>query len=220
MIGKRRPETPLPRVRTWRPLAPGYHLKKRAIDLTVCLLAAPVAVPVLLVCAGLVRLSGKGPILFVQPRTGFGGRRFNMIKFRTMVQDAAAMKAELAAGNHMGGPDFKLVNDPRITRIGALLRKTSLDEAPQLWNVLRGEMSLVGPRPTSFEASTYDLWHTERLEVLPGLTGLWQIGGRAEIDFDDRARLDIAYVRNRSVALDLLILLRTIPAVLFQRGAY
>jgi lipopolysaccharide/colanic/teichoic acid biosynthesis glycosyltransferase len=220
LIGKRRPAAPLPRVRTWRPLAPGYHLKKRVIDLTICALAAPFALPVLIVCAALVKLTSRGPVLFIQPRTGFGGRRFNMVKFRTMVPGAANMKKGLAAGNHMGGPDFKIVNDPRVTRIGALLRKTSLDEAPQIWNVLRGDMSLVGPRPTSFEASTYDLWHTERLEVLPGLTGLWQIGGRAEVDFDDRARLDIAYVRNRSVALDLSILIRTIPAVLLQRGAY
>ena len=120
----------------------------------------------------------------------------------------------------MGGPDFKLADDPRVTRVGDFLRRTSLDEAPQIWNIIRGDMSLVGPRPTSFPAQTYDLWHTERLEVVPGLTGLWQIGGRGEIDFDDRVRLDIAYVRNRSLRLDLSILIRTLPAVLSQRGAY
>jgi lipopolysaccharide/colanic/teichoic acid biosynthesis glycosyltransferase len=130
------------------------------------------------------------------------------------------MKEGLGSANLMGGPDFKLADDPRVTRLGVFLRKTSLDEAPQLWNILRGDMSLVGPRPTSFPANTYDLWHTERLEVVPGLTGLWQVAGRGEIDFDDRVRLDITYVRNRSLSLDLSILLRTIPAVLSQRGAY
>ena len=198
----------------------GYPGKKRLLDLTICLLALPVALPILALCALAVRLTSRGPIFFVQDRTGFCGRRFRMVKFRTMVEGAADMKAELQAQNVMNGPDFKLANDPRVTPVGRLLRKTSLDEAPQLWNILRGEMSLVGPRPTSFAADQYDLWHTERLEVVPGLTGLWQVRGRADIDFDDRVRLDIAYVRNRSMALDVSILLRTIPAVLSQRGAF
>ena len=197
-----------------------YSAKKRALDLAVCLVFLPIALPILLVCALLVKLTSKGPVLFVQQRTGLGGNRFKIMKFRTMVPGAAKMKEGLESENLMGGPDFKLANDPRVTRVGTFLRKTSLDEAPQLWNILRGDMSLVGPRPTSFSAQTYDLWHTERLEVMPGLTGLWQIAGRGEIDFDDRVRLDIAYVRNRSLHLDLSILLRTIPAVLSQRGAY
>jgi len=167
-----------------------------------------------------LRLSSRGPIFFIQQRTGWGGRRFKMVKFRTMVDGAASLKADLQSENVMGGPDFKVANDPRVTPVGPILRKTSLDEAPQIWNILRGEMSLVGPRPTSFEASTYELWHTERLEVVPGLTGLWQVRGRGDIDFDERVRLDIAYVRNRSMALDFSILLRTIPAVLSQRGAF
>jgi len=198
----------------------GYSAKKRALDLAVCLILLPVALPILLACALLVKLTSKGPVLFVQERTGLGGNRFKILKFRTMVPNATNMKKGLESENLMGGPDFKLANDPRVTRVGIFLRKTSLDEAPQLWNILRGDMSLVGPRPTSFSAQTYDLWHTERLEVMPGLTGLWQIAGRGEIDFDDRVRLDIAYVRNRSLPLDLSILLRTIPAVLSQRGAY
>lgn len=197
-----------------------YSAKKRVLDLAVCLVLLPIALPILLVCTLLVKLTSKGPVLFVQERTGLGGNRFKILKFRTMVPDAANMKKGLESENLMGGPDFKLANDPRVTRMGTFLRKTSLDEAPQLWNILRGDMSLVGPRPTSFSAQTYDLWHTERLEVIPGLTGLWQIAGRGEIDFDDRVRLDIAYVRNRSLPLDLSILLRTIPAVLSQRGAY
>jgi lipopolysaccharide/colanic/teichoic acid biosynthesis glycosyltransferase len=180
----------------------------------------PVALPLFVACSLVVKLSGPGPLFFVQDRTGIGGRRFRMYKFRTMVPDAARMKAEIRAQLGLTGPDFKLANDPRVTRFGHLLRRTSLDELPQLWNILRGDMSLVGPRPTSFEAGTYDLWHTERLEVVPGLTGLWQIARRGDIDFDDRVRLDIAYVRNRSFLLDLTILIRTIPAVLFQRGAY
>ena len=130
------------------------------------------------------------------------------------------MKDQLADANVMGGPDFKVANDPRVTPVGRFLRNMSLDEATQNWNVLRGEMSLVGPRPTSFSAKAYELWHTERLDAVPGLTGLWQVRGRGDIDFDDRVRLDIAYVRNRSMALDISILLRTIPAVISQRGAF
>ena len=201
-------------------MRPGYDTKKRLIDLTLCALAAPVAIPVLAVCALLVKLTSRGPVFFVQERTGLGGRRFPMVKFRTMVEGAAEMKDDLRAAKALDGPDFKVVDDPRVTWVGVFLRKTSLDEAPQLWNILRGDMSLVGPRPTSFTPETYDLWHTERLEAMPGLTGLWQVHGRGEIDFDERVRLDIAYVRNQSIALDLAILARTIPAVLLQRGAY
>lgn len=197
-----------------------YRALKRGLDLVLCVMMLPVAIPVLAICAALVKLTSQGPVFFVQERTGRAGHRFKMLKFRTMVPGAAGMKAELADRNIMGGPDFKIADDPRVTRIGHLLRKTSLDEAPQIWNILRGDMSLVGPRPTSFEANTYDLWHTERLEVTPGLTGLWQIAGRGEIDFDDRVRLDIAYVRHRSLPLDISILLRTIPAVLSRRGAF
>ncbi|MCA9503580.1 MAG: sugar transferase [Spirochaetaceae bacterium] len=199
---------------------PHYAAKKRALDLAICLAALPFALPVLLVCAALVKLTSEGPVFFVQERTGQGGRRFRMLKFRTMVKDAPALRARLAEQLAHEGPDFKLVDDPRMTPIGRVLRKTSLDESPQLWNVLCGDMSLVGPRPTSFAADRYDLWHTERLEVPPGLTGLWQVEARGDIDFDERVRRDIAYVRNRSLALDLSILLRTIPAVLLQRGAY
>lgn len=199
---------------------PGYPYKKRALDLALCTLALPVALPILALCALAVKLTSRGPVFFVQERTGWRGRRFRMVKFRTMVVGAADMKAQLADRNRMGGPDFKIENDPRVTAVGRILRKTSLDEAPQLWNILKGDMSLVGPRPTSFSADTYELWHTERLEALPGLTGLWQVRGRGLVAFDDRVRLDIAYVRNRSIALDISILLSTIPAVLFQRGAY
>ena len=143
-----------------------------------------------------------------------------MFKFRTMVQNATQLRSQLVGDAASNGPDFKMLNDPRVTRVGTFLRKTSLDELPQLWNVIRGDMSLVGPRPTSFGSETYALWQTERLEVKPGLTGLWQIEKRGDLDFDERVRLDIAYLRNRSLRLDLWILLRTVPAVLEQRGAY
>jgi lipopolysaccharide/colanic/teichoic acid biosynthesis glycosyltransferase len=136
-----------------------------------------------------------------------------------MVPNAEALKEKYAHLNELQWPDFKITNDPRITKVGKILRKTSLDELPQLINVLKGEMSLVGPRPTSFGAETYKLWHTERLDVMPGLTGLWQIIGRASLEFDDRLRLDIAYIDRRCLWLDILILFKTITAVFKQRGA-
>ncbi|RME90543.1 MAG: sugar transferase [Anaerolineae bacterium] len=153
-------------------------------------------------------------------RTGKGGRRFPMYKFRTMVPNAEELKAKYAHLNELQWPDFKITNDPRVTRVGRFLRKTSLDELPQLINILRGEMSLVGPRPTSFGPETYKLWHTERLDVLPGLTGLWQVCGRAQLEFDERLRLDIAYMERASLWLDINILCRTVLAVFEQRGAH
>jgi lipopolysaccharide/colanic/teichoic acid biosynthesis glycosyltransferase len=142
-----------------------------------------------------------------------------MFKVRTMVHNAAELKEKYAHLNELSWPDFKITNDPRVTRVGRFLRKTSLDELPQVFNVLLGDMSLVGPRPTSFAADTYSLWHTARLEVKPGLTGLWQISGRYQLDFDERLRLDIAYIRHRCLALDLYILFRTVGAVFSGRGA-
>jgi lipopolysaccharide/colanic/teichoic acid biosynthesis glycosyltransferase len=208
-------QRPAPRL-----LRPGYERAKRAFDLVVCMLLLPAALALVALCSLAVLACDGRPIFFFQHRTGRGGRRFRMYKFRTMVANAAELKAELAALNRLSGPDFKIANDPRITKLGALLRKTSLDEVPQLLNVLRGEMSLVGPRPTSFEASTYDLWHTERLEVAPGITGLWQVSGRSDVDFDDRVRLDIEYLERRSFGFDLWILFRTVAALVQQRGAY
>jgi lipopolysaccharide/colanic/teichoic acid biosynthesis glycosyltransferase len=137
-----------------------------------------------------------------------------------MLVNAEQIKQELEHLNELTFPDFKISNDPRMTRVGRLLRKTSLDELPQIFNVLKGDMSLVGPRPTSFAAQTYSLWQTERLEVLPGITGLWQVNGRSDLDFDERARLDIQYIESRSYWLDVLILLRTPLAVFVGRGAY
>lgn len=198
-----------------------YFIAKRIMDLSLVWLSAPFWLPLIGIIALLIRITSPGaPVIFKQLRTGKGGRRFSMYKFRTMVPDAEKLKAKYAHLNELQWPDFKITNDPRITPIGRFLRKTSLDEIPQLFNVLRGEMSLVGPRPTSFGSETYKLWHTERLDVVPGLTGLWQIIGRAQLEFDDRLRLDITYIERRCLWLDINILFRTFLAVFQQRGAH
>lgn len=197
-----------------------YHTVKRVMDVAICLLAVPLALPVMALCAILIWLDDGRPICFFQKRTGKGGRRFKMYKFRTMVRNAEELKAKYAYLNELTWPDFKITNDPRMTRVGRILRATSLDELPQLFNVLWGDMSLVGPRPTSFDVSTYSLWHTERLEALPGITGLWQINGRSDIDFDERLRLDVEYLQEQSLGLDLKILFKTVLAVFNRRGAY
>ena len=213
------------RPRTWESLsvvASGgriYRALKRMVDIVLVVIALPFALPLIALCALAVRLDSEGSPFFTQLRTGRGGKQFRMYKLRTMVHNAAELKQQYAHLNELSWPDFKITDDPRVTRVGRILRRTSLDELPQLLNVLRGDMSLVGPRPTSFSADTYRLWHTARLEVQPGLTGLWQVSGRNELDFDDRLRLDIAYIRNRSLKLDLLILFKTFSAVFSGRGA-
>lgn len=197
-----------------------YERAKRLLDVSLCLGVLVVAFPIMGLCALLIWLDDPGPILFRQWRTGLAGRRFRIYKFRTMKTNAEELKAQYAHLNESKWPDFKMANDPRVTRVGYWLRKASLDELPQLFNVLKGDMSLVGPRPTSFDVSTYALWYTERLEVLPGITGLAQVNGRADLDFDQRRRLDIAYIERRSLWLDLGILSRTLLIVFKQRGAY
>ena len=198
-----------------------YLAAKRVMDLTIVLLAAPFWLPVIGLIALLIKVQEpRGSIFFPQLRTGKGGKRFKMYKFRSMVMNAEELKVKYAHLNELQWPDFKITKDPRITRLGRILRKTSLDELPQLFNVLKGDMSLVGPRPTSFGSETYDLWHTERLDVQPGLTGLWQIIGRGESEFDDRLRMDIAYIEHRCLSLDLIILFMTVFAALQQRGAH
>jgi lipopolysaccharide/colanic/teichoic acid biosynthesis glycosyltransferase len=191
-----------------------------ALPAGVVMLIAPLAAPLLLLVALLVYVDSPGPIFFKQLRTGKGGRRFRMYKFRTMVPNAEELKLTYAHLNELTWPDFKITDDPRVTRIGKILRKTSLDELPQLLNVLKGDMSLVGPRPTSFAPDTYRLWHTERLEVVPGITGLWQVHGRSNLDFDDRLKLDIAYIERQGVWMDLQILVRTAAQVFIGEGAY
>ncbi|MCB0182572.1 MAG: sugar transferase, partial [Anaerolineae bacterium] len=162
------------------------------MDIAIVGMALPFLLPLFALVAFLIKLDSPGaPVLFTQKRTGKDGVRFNMFKFRTMVPNAEEMKKDLMHLNELQWPDFKITNDPRITRVGKFLRKTSLDELPQLLNVLIGDMSLVGPRPTSFAAETYAPHHLRRLEVVPGLTGLWQIIGRASMEFDDRVELDV-----------------------------
>lgn len=195
-----------------------YDPLKRALDLAIGTVALPVVVPVLGACALAIAIDSPGPIVFRQQRTGRDGRPFAIYKFRTMVKDAEEMKKSLRHLSVVPYPDFKLIEDPRITRVGRFLRKTSLDELPQIWNILRGDMSFVGPRPTSFAPASYHLWHARRLEVRPGLTGLWQITGRNTTDFDQRSRLDEQYIRTRSLGLDVKILLRTVPEMLRQSG--
>lgn len=198
-----------------------YLAAKRLFDMTVVLLASPFWVPVLVLIGLLIWIDSPGAsVVFFQNRTGRGGKRFRMYKFRSMVPNAEELKQKYMHLNELQWPDFKITNDPRVTRIGRILRKSSMDELPQLLNILKGEMSLVGPRPTSFGAETYQLWQTERLDVLPGVTGLWQVFGRASMEFDDRLRLDIAYIERRSLWFDFNILLKTVTAVFESRGAH
>lgn len=197
-----------------------YLWAKRAFDLAAVILTSPFWLPLMALIHLLIGITSPGaPSIFTQLRTGKNGRRFAMYKFRSMVPNAEELKKAYAHLNELQWPDFKITNDPRITPLGKILRKTSLDELPQLFNVLRGEMSLVGPRPTSFGAETYKLWHTERLDVVPGLTGLWQVVGRGKIEFDDRLRMDIAYIERRGFWLDIVILIKTVTAVFKQHGA-
>ena len=199
---------------------PYARFGKRCIDLLAASTGLVLVTPVLLIVAAAIRLDSPGPALFKQMRTGLWGRRFAMYKFRTMVNDAEARKAELIQFNVHGtdSPDFKVIDDPRITRVGKWLRRTSLDELPNLFNVLLGQMSLVGPRPTSFHGETYDFQHLPRLAVKPGITGLWQVSGRADVDFDERTQLDITYINNFSLLYDLKLLFRTL--ISSNRGAY
>jgi lipopolysaccharide/colanic/teichoic acid biosynthesis glycosyltransferase len=206
--------------RGWRcQLRPAERWRKRALDLVLCVLLGVPAAVVVGLAALAVRWDSPGKALFAQTRVGRNGRPFRMWKLRTMVANAQAMEAELRHLSELPWPDFKITRDPRVTRVGGWLRRTSLDELPQIWNIVRGEMSWVGPRPTSFGLERYQLWHTERLATPPGLTGLWQIVARAECDFDQRLRLDLAYGRNWRLRLDLAILAATVGAVWRQRGA-
>ncbi len=202
------------------PHAASDILLKRLMDLLISGAALVLASPAMLVIALLVKLDSRGPVLFRQVRTGLNGRRFVLLKFRSMNHDAERQRAALEERNEMSGPVFKLSHDPRVTRVGSFVRRTSLDELPQLWNVLKGDMSLVGPRPPlPSEVKQYERWHRRRLSMKPGLTCLWQTRGRNHVDFDEWMKLDMEYIDNWSISQDVKILLRTIPAVLFARGA-
>jgi exopolysaccharide biosynthesis polyprenyl glycosylphosphotransferase len=193
---------------------------KRAIDALGAAVLLVLAAPILLAAAIAIRMNSSGPIFFRQQRCGLYGRRFTMLKLRTMHADAERRRSELARLNEVDGPTFKIRSDPRTTRVGRFLRRYSLDEIPQLWNVLLGEMSLVGPRPPiPHEVDQYRVVQRRRLSMRPGLTCLWQVNGRNEIGFEDWVRLDLEYIDNWSLILDLRILLRTLPAVLRGTGA-
>lgn len=199
-----------------------YERTKRTMDVCVATLVLILLSPLMLLVAVLIKLSDFGPVLFCQTRVGRGGRHFTCYKFRSMVPHAESLKESLMDLNHhQTGPTFKIPQDPRLTRLGILLRKTSLDEFPQLWNVIKGDMSLVGPRPP---VPPEVIWYTDfdmrRLEVRPGLTCIWQVNGRSDIPFDGQVRMDVEYIVNRSTWLDLKLLLLTIPAVVSGKGAY
>src|SRR5829696_2817935 len=196
-------------------------IAKRTFDVVLSAAGLVLAAPLLAVIAFVVKLDTPGPVLFRQERVGLHRQRFKLLKFRTMVVGAELMLAELAVHNEADGPLFKIRNDPRVSRVGQFLRRYSLDELPQLWNVLMGEMSLVGPRPPlPKEVDAYEDWQLDRLEVRPGITGLWQVSGRSELPFDEYVRLDLFYIENWSLAYDLFILAKTVPMLVAARGAY
>jgi exopolysaccharide biosynthesis polyprenyl glycosylphosphotransferase len=194
---------------------------KRTFDVAVAGLLVMVLSPLMLLVALTIKLTSRGPVIYRSIRPGIGGLPFACLKFRTMYSDADLRQIELEEQNEKGGAIFKIRNDPRVTPVGRFLRRWSIDELPQLFNVLRGEMSLVGPRP--LPQRDYDRledWHRKRNLVLPGITGLWQVSGRSELDFDELVRLDFLYLERWSVFLDLSILLKTIPAVARAHGAW
>ena len=193
---------------------------KRALDVVVAGTALLLASPVMAAITVAIKITDPGPTLFRQKRSGLGGRPFQIYKFRTMCVGADRMKAALRAKSEQDGPAFKMARDPRITAVGQFLRKTSLDELPQLLNILKGDMSLVGPRPLPIdEQNACDPWHRARLDVMPGLTCVWQVKGRSRVTFDEWMRMDLTYARKGQVGADLWLMLQTIPAVLLRRGA-
>lgn len=205
------------------PRQAGLYLRfgKRALDLAGSAIALVLSLPVVAVLAALIKLESRGPVFYKSVRIGRGGRPFVFYKLRSMVKDADRKRPHLEHMNECDGPVFKIERDPRVTRIGRFLRSTSLDELPQFYNVLIGDMSLVGPRPPiPGEVAQYEPWQLRRLDVRPGITCLWQISGRSRIGFQEWMRLDLEYIRHQSLSLDLKILVRTLPAVLSREGAY
>lgn len=187
-----------------------YSLFKRVIDIIGSLIGLIILSPILIVIGILIKLESKGPIIFSQKRIGLNGKEFNMYKLRSMVCNAEDLKETLAEQNEMSGPMFKMKDDPRITRVGKFIRKTSIDELPQLINVLKGDMSLVGPRPSlPNEVKKFESWMLKRLDVKPGLTCYWQVMGRNNIDFENWMKLDVKYVNERSFLLDIKLIFKT-----------
>lgn len=197
------------------------RVAKRAMDLII---VVPLLIPGLILMALIaiaIKLDSRGPVIYASERIGKDAEPFTMYKFRSMVTGAEAQKADLEHLNEVEGPIFKVRDDPRVTRVGGFIRRLSLDELPQLFNVLIGNMSLVGPRPPlAEEVAQYEDWHMKRLTVIGGLTGLWQISGRSDLDFDELCNLDVEYIDNWSIGLDVRIILKTIPAALSAKGAY
>ncbi len=198
-----------------------YRIAKRVFDLLVAVAALVLLVPIIPLIAIMIKLDTPGPVFFRQQRVGRRGCSFAFYKFRSMFVDADERKKEVEALNEQDGPVFKVRSDPRVTNVGRFLRRSSLDEIPQIFNVVKGEMSIVGPRPPlPSEVLRYQPWHRRRLEVTPGITCLWQISGRSHLSFNEWMRLDMEYLKQRSFRTDLLILFKTIPAVIARKGAY
>ncbi|HXV13317.1 MAG TPA: sugar transferase [Candidatus Krumholzibacteria bacterium] len=199
----------------------GYAFAKRAFDLVVGCAILLLLVPVIPMVGLMIRMDSQGPVFYRQERVGKKGRPFKFYKFRSMRVDSDRLRAQLESSNEMTGPVFKMKNDPRVTAVGQFLRRSSLDEIPQIFNVLKGDMSIVGPRPAlPGEVAKYEAWHRRRLDVKPGITCLWQVAGRSHVGFDEWMRLDIEYMSRRSLRTDLGIFVKTIPAVIARRGAY
>lgn len=211
------------KLQKWHLIARAGSLIKRGIDIAVSLAALLCLSPLFAVVALMIRLTDHGPALFWQVRVGKWGRPFAFPKFRSMVIDAEAQRRKLMQANQHGGEGitFKMKHDPRITWIGRIIRRTSIDELPQLWCVLRGDMSLVGPRPALVsEVARYSLEDRRRLDITPGLTCIWQVSGRSDIPFEEQCRLDVEYIEQQSTLADIKLLLKTIPAVITGKGAY
>mgnify|MGYP004661978213 FL=1 len=197
-----------------------YEVIKRIIDIVASFTGLILLSPLILIVSMLIKLESKGEVIFKQKRVGLNGKEFYMYKFRSMVINAEELKEQLESQNEMSGPMFKIKDDPRITKVGKFIRKTSIDELPQLINVIKGDMSLVGPRPSlPKEVEKFEQWMMERLEVKPGLTCIWQISGRNNIDFEDWMKLDIKYVRERSLVLDFKLIFKTIFVLFGDKNA-
>lgn len=198
-----------------------YEVIKRLIDIVCSFLGVLVLSPLFIIIAIIIKMTSKGPVFFSQKRVGKNGKEFDMYKFRSMVVNAEELKEKLAAKNEMSGPMFKMKDDPRVTKVGKFIRKTSIDELPQLWNVLKGDMSLVGPRPSlPKEVAQFENWMYKRLEVKPGLTCYWQVSGRNNIDFEDWMKLDVKYVEERNLWIDIKLIFKTVGVLFGDKNAH
>ena len=198
-----------------------YHICKRIMDVVCSAAALAVLSPIFLAVAVAIKLEDKGPVIFTQNRTGKVGKVFRMYKFRSMYVDAEKRRSELLARNEADGPLFKIADDPRVTKVGRFIRRTSIDELPQLVNILKGEMSIVGPRPlVTYEQNQCTEYQAQRLLVKPGLTCIWQVSGRSDTSFDELIEMDLEYIRNQSLWLDIKLILKTVVVVFTHKGAY